>query len=244
LVSVSFGTAFEEETEIIFKARVFLDGNTKNIDLTLGKYVLPEPNLSAKIWQNTNGSNDGTSHLDFDYIWKSITVKEVAITTVSLPSGTVGKEYSEQLSAVSTAPITWSIDGSLPPGLSFSSSGLISGIPTEAGTANFTVKAESASGEDTQELSITVENTVGVVEILAAQIKIYPNPTSGELRVTNNELGMGNIKIFDLVGRMQRVESRKAAGEIMLDVSHLPSGVYFLKIETEKGVITQKVIKE
>ena len=81
LVSVSFGTAFWEKTEIIFKARVFLGDNfastirTENIDLTLGKYVLPEPNLSAKIWQNTNGSNDGTSHLDFDYIWKSITVK-------------------------------------------------------------------------------------------------------------------------------------------------------------------------
>ena len=81
LVSVSFGNAFEEETEIKFKARVFLGDNlastirTENIDLTLGKYVLPKPNLSAKIWQNTNGSNDGTSYLDFDYAWKSITVK-------------------------------------------------------------------------------------------------------------------------------------------------------------------------
>ena len=86
LVSVSFGTAFEEETEIIFKARVFLGDNiastirTENIDLTLGKYVLPEPNLLAKNWQNTNGSNDGTSHLDFDYIWKNITVKEGSVS--------------------------------------------------------------------------------------------------------------------------------------------------------------------
>ena len=83
LVSVSFGTAFKEETEIIFKARVFLGDNlgstirTGNINLTLGKYVLPKPNLSAKVWQNTNGSNDGTSLFDFDYIWKSITVKEL-----------------------------------------------------------------------------------------------------------------------------------------------------------------------
>ena len=81
LVSVNFGTAFEEETEIIFKARVFLGDNlgstirTENINLILGKYVLPEPNLLAKIWQNTNGINDGTSYLDFDYTWKSITVK-------------------------------------------------------------------------------------------------------------------------------------------------------------------------
>jgi len=84
LASISFGTGFTEPTEIIFRARVFLHDNvfstvrTQNIDLTLGEYVLPKPNLSARIWQNTNGINDGTSHLDFDYVWRSITIKEVS----------------------------------------------------------------------------------------------------------------------------------------------------------------------
>jgi len=256
LTSVSFGTGFTEPTTIDFGINVFgsaspfpLNGtSTLNIDLTLGEYVLPEPDLENKIWQSDN--NDwvdevwGEVHYALDYIWKSITVKEIVITTVSLPSGRVGKEYSEQLSAVSTTPITWSIDGNIPSGLSFSSSGLISGIPTEAGTFNFTVKAENASGEDTKELSITIENEVGIVEILTAQIKIYPNPTSGELKVTNNELGMRNIQIFDSKGEMQRMESKKTIGEITLDISDLPSGLYFLKIETEKGMITQKVIKK
>src|SRR5450759_1670111 len=65
-----------------------------------------------------------------------------AITTVSLPYGTVGNLYSAQLtsSGRSTAN-TWSItSGSLPKGLSLdANTGVISGIATAAGTYPFTV---------------------------------------------------------------------------------------------------------
>jgi hypothetical protein len=90
---------------------------------------------------------------------------------------------------------------------------------------------------DCDNLSI-VDNTVEV------HIKVYPNPTTGELRIENYESAMGNIQIFDLMGRVQKVESKKTATEITLDISHLSSGVYFLKVETASGAITQKVIKE
>jgi len=74
LVSVSFGTDFEKETEINFGRNVFLSVETKNIDLTLGNYVLPEPDLDAKIWQSNNLTNSKA-----DYIWKSITIKTNSI---------------------------------------------------------------------------------------------------------------------------------------------------------------------
>ena len=42
----------------------------------------------------------------------------VIVTTDSLPDGKTGKAYSHTLTAISTAPITWSIDsGALPAGL-------------------------------------------------------------------------------------------------------------------------------
>ncbi len=82
-----------------------------------------------------------------------------AITTASLPDGTVGTSYSQALAATGTTPITWSIDsGSLPGGLSLNgSSGEISGTPTTVGTFNFTVKAENSKGAVTQALSITID---------------------------------------------------------------------------------------
>ena len=75
LISASFGTVFETETEIEFGWAVFgdfsIDGGpilTPNINLILGKYVLPLPDTIANIWQNTNRTPIT------DYVWKSITI--------------------------------------------------------------------------------------------------------------------------------------------------------------------------
>ena len=86
----------------------------------------------------------------------------VIVTTDSLPDGKTGKAYSHTLTAIGAAPITWSIDeGALPAGLRLNEkTGEISGIPTAAGTATFTVKAENSEGSDTRVLSITVNNAV------------------------------------------------------------------------------------
>ena len=86
----------------------------------------------------------------------------VIVTTDTLPDGKTGKAYSHTLTAIGAAPITWSIDeGALPAGLRLNEkTGEISGIPTAAGTATFTVKAENSEGSDTRALSITVNNAV------------------------------------------------------------------------------------
>ena len=90
-----------------------------------------------------------------------IRVKLIApptITIQTLPSGTVGAAYSWRLTAQGTTPITWNmIGGALPDGLTLNeTTGKISGTPTVAGTASFTVKAENSVGSDTKELSITI----------------------------------------------------------------------------------------
>jgi hypothetical protein len=93
-----------------------------------------------------------------------------AITTTALPNGTVGAAYSQTLAATGTAPITWTLDsGTLPAGLTLSSAGVISGTPTAAGTATFTVKAANGAGSDTRTLTITVN----------AASSVAPSPTPG-----------------------------------------------------------------
>ncbi len=58
------------------------------------------------------------------------------VSTASLPAATVGTAYSASLSATGgVAPYTWTLTaGTLPPGLTVSSSGVIGGTPTAAGT--------------------------------------------------------------------------------------------------------------
>lgn len=86
-------------------------------------------------------------------------VNAPVITTTSLPAGTVGQPYSATLAATGgTTPYTWSLpSGQLPNGLSLSAQGTISGTPTQAGTASFTVQVTDANGlSQTASLSISI----------------------------------------------------------------------------------------
>lgn len=70
------------------------------------------------------------------------------ISPSSLPGGTAGAAYSQSLSQTGAlgAPTYSVIAGALPPGLTLSASGIISGTPTATGTFNFTVTVSDASG--------------------------------------------------------------------------------------------------
>jgi hypothetical protein len=94
-----------------------------------------------------------------------IITPKLAITTTSLPSGTVNTAYSTPVQSNNggIAPIAWSVVvGSLPPGLSLNAStGVISGTPTTATGSpfNFTVRAADSGTPQqttTQALSISI----------------------------------------------------------------------------------------
>jgi hypothetical protein len=84
------------------------------------------------------------------------------VVSGSLIDGTVGSAYSDTLQAANgVPPYTWSLtSGSLPAGLSLSTSGVISGTPTTTGTSTFTVKVNDSSTPTpetaTGSLSLTV----------------------------------------------------------------------------------------
>ena len=87
------------------------------------------------------------------------------ITTTELPPAELNTPYSATLEAVGgTSPYTWSVaSGSLPPGLSLSSDGTISGTPTTTGTFTFTLEVVDSMGVSAtlaQSLEVTVETDI------------------------------------------------------------------------------------
>ena len=99
---------------------------------------------------------------------------------------------------------------------------------------------------------LTREGVVTAVDEMDEEsgIVVYPNPTTGELKIENGELKIKNIEIFDLMGKsVATVETRllrqaqQPLASPHLDISGLPAGMYFVRITTENGVITRKVVK-
>jgi len=84
----------------------------------------------------------------------------VTVTTSSpLPTGEVGVAYSQTLAATGgTGGYTWSVTGgSLPAGLTLSTGGILSGNPSSATTASFTVTAKDSSNNTGSKLfSLTI----------------------------------------------------------------------------------------
>ena len=107
------------------------------------RYQQPEPAVTAAIRVKLLGSEDAP-----------------AITTTTLPGGTVGTPYHHQLQATGGGFILWELfGGELPDGLTLKqTTGEISGTPTAEQTAQFTVRALNSVGNDKKELSITITN--------------------------------------------------------------------------------------
>ncbi|MCB0447107.1 MAG: T9SS type A sorting domain-containing protein [Gelidibacter sp.] len=70
-------------------------------------------------------------------------------------------------------------------------------------------------------------------------IAVYPNPASDIIHIKTTH-AIGNIEMYDILGK--QVLTTKNATQ--LDVSRLNSGVYLLKIKTDKGSLTKKIIIE
>ena len=85
------------------------------------------------------------------------------------------------------------------------------------------------------------------------KVKVYPNPTMGVLnlvqeRINNEQLTINNVEVFDIYGRkaisdIRYLTSEIGKSEIKINISHLPTGIYFVKITTNAGTQTQKIIK-
>jgi uncharacterized repeat protein (TIGR02543 family) len=103
----------------------------------------------------------------------------------------------------------------------------------------------------TQDITLWAKWTekTGIVEPpFTASVQIYPNPTRGELTIEISDYPTSDMMIYDMIGRTVGAygirpkigQSQIGQSEIVLDVSHLPSGVYLLRI----GDKTAKFIKK
>lgn len=74
-------------------------------------------------------------------------------------------------------------------------------------------------------------------------IALSPNPTTGRVNISADERIKG-VSVYDMAGKAigRPRTNHSQSTEMELDLSGLPNGTYVVKIETEKGTATRKVI--
>jgi hypothetical protein len=98
-------------------------------------------------------------------------------------------------------------------------------FPIETNTATSTFQTLSNIGFDTD-----------------SSVRVFPNPTMNRINISASEL-IKTIQLFDGQGRLM-ITSLLNDLKSTFDVSSYSKGIYFLKIQTNQGIKTEKIIKE
>jgi hypothetical protein len=88
---------------------------------------------------------------------------------------------------------------------------------------------------------VEVNAGVGVDELGLTEVKIYPNPTTDVLHVAAE--GYSTVSITNLLGQVISTE-KISDTQFTLNVADLTSGVYFIKLQGERGTTSKKFIKK
>lgn len=83
-----------------------------------------------------------------------------------------------------------------------------------------------------------IYENVSVDENADINIELYPNPTNAIVNIIS-DAKIENIQIFNSIGEIVQVENTT-----YFSVSSLADGIYFIHIETNEGIITQRLVKE
>ncbi|PKN97206.1 MAG: hypothetical protein CVU43_17580 [Chloroflexi bacterium HGW-Chloroflexi-5] len=81
-------------------------------------------------------------------------------------------------------------------------------------------------------------------------IEVWPNPTTGQFKVQSSKFKVEfeSLELVDIYGKMLISNNNETMeqwnnGTVKLDISHLPSGIYFIRIYHENQTIVKKIIK-
>ncbi|MDL2296455.1 T9SS type A sorting domain-containing protein [Bacteroidales bacterium OttesenSCG-928-B11] len=153
------------------------------------------------------------------------------------PSGTFAVEDGDDKAFSFTPNTNYKID-----------SVFIDGIYNQHATAEGSYTFANVSADHTIHVTFAIIDTSDNIPNyhIENSISIYPNPAINQavIEISNFESlqKVENIEIYDVFGKLLQtvpVSSKKTH----FDVSNLTSGVYFIKVKIEYGVVTKKFIK-
>lgn len=110
----------------------------------------------------------------------------------------------------------------------------------EAGTGTFRIDTVVISGSSTFSLGTGLNK---ISHDLNAKIQLYPNPAiNGVANIKITDVTATKIELINALGNILATQQIGKENDIQLDVTNLPVGTYFVKIQTTEGIKTEKLI--
>lgn len=79
---------------------------------------------------------------------------------------------------------------------------------------------------------------LSIVELDQRPLTYYPNPVSDVLTITSEQ--QGTLEMYNAAGR--RIFTTTFNNEAIVNTSALPNGLYILRLRTEQGLQTARII--
>lgn len=93
--------------------------------------------------------------------------------------------------------------------------------------------------------SIFVPFINGIEDVLAAGVRLYPNPAENNLMVSfDKTITEGTLTIRTLDGREAYTTNIRNQKDISLSLTDIPQGLYLLQIKTDKGIYSRRFVKQ
>jgi hypothetical protein len=151
----------------------------------------------------------------------------IAQTALAPKATVIGTAYSFQLSASGGGSQTWSLtSGSLPAGMQFSSSGLVSGTPTVTGDFTFTVRVSDGARSATQAYALSVVQKLAIAALaapaaeVARPLELRPSASGGRSGYTWTASGLPAGVLIDAAsGAMTGTPSSPGSFPVKLTVT-------------------------
>ena len=102
---------------------------------------------------------------------------------------------------------------------------------------------DSLVGLSIDDLVISPDSGLSISSINNNSISVYPNPSSGSfyLNLKHNSSFGNTIEIINPLGKLIYVKNINELIEYNINLPDQPAGIYLLRINTENGILTQKI---
>ena len=110
-------------------------------------------------------------------------------------------------------------------------------------TYTVNVVANCANGQSDPSNTVTFTTEADGIADYELATSLYPNPNNGQFTVASEQYTVNSVQIYDVYGKLLKtveVNSNTA----VIDAHELSAGMYFVRISTEKGVVTKSFVKK